>query len=344
MMDGRSGTLYRKSLMLGSGDCAGCVPSSELSGPPPPSQIQLRRGVVACVRCRLVLIHSHMPLYSASPRPLAVGVNMPVNKRLAFHTVDNVLVGFFGVQYVFTFGIFYILKVPPSLRCDTPHRYTHVWVAGSKQPQLLFMVHKGHGRRKADLTLSLRSPLGDFFSGGKSNTILRSKRLLVRKYDLFRGKARRAGGRAKNVRGMRVIKMALCTRRCVLCFVFCVCFFYTNVATGGRKYQAAAQGVQQEVEDIRGELVKLLKTLNSTRVDILGAENELQKKVNISVLFVPFDFMVRHDTPCDLMPVHAVTVMSWWQFGDRVDECSRFPTLACVESLLIISTPNQPPV
>lgn len=83
------------------------------------------------------------------------------------------------------------------------------------------------------------------------------------------------------------------------------CFFVsfdTNVATGGRKYQAAAQGVQQEVEEIRGELVKLLKTLNSTRVDIIGAENELQKKVNVSVVFVPFD---SHDTAWHAMRRHA---------------------------------------
>lgn len=48
---------------------------------------------------------------------------------------------------------------------------------------------------------------------------------------------------------------------------------------GGKKYQAAAVGVQQEVEDIRSELVKLLRTLNTTNAGILGAEHELQKKV-----------------------------------------------------------------
>ena len=50
---------------------------------------------------------------------------------------------------------------------------------------------------------------------------------------------------------------------------------------GGKKYQAAARGVQQEVEDIRSELVKLLRTLNTTNAGILGAEHELQKKVNV---------------------------------------------------------------
>jgi len=49
--------------------------------------------------------------------------------------------------------------------------------------------------------------------------------------------------------------------------------------TGGRVYQAAARGVQQEVEDIRSELVKLLRTLNSTNAGILGAEHELEQKV-----------------------------------------------------------------
>lgn len=48
---------------------------------------------------------------------------------------------------------------------------------------------------------------------------------------------------------------------------------------GGRKYQAAALGVQQEVEDIRQELLKLLRTINSTNAGIVGAENELLKKV-----------------------------------------------------------------
>lgn len=49
--------------------------------------------------------------------------------------------------------------------------------------------------------------------------------------------------------------------------------------TGGRKYRTAALGVQQEVEDIRSELVKLLRTLNSTNAGILGAEHELKEKV-----------------------------------------------------------------
>lgn len=53
---------------------------------------------------------------------------------------------------------------------------------------------------------------------------------------------------------------------------------------GGRKYQAAALGVQQEVEDIRSELVKLLRTLNTTNAGILGAEHELQKKVRVQFL------------------------------------------------------------
>lgn len=48
---------------------------------------------------------------------------------------------------------------------------------------------------------------------------------------------------------------------------------------GGEKYQAAALGVQQEAEDIRSELVKLLRTLNTTNAGILGAEHELKKKV-----------------------------------------------------------------
>ncbi|CAM9597030.1 unnamed protein product, partial [Pylaiella littoralis] len=47
---------------------------------------------------------------------------------------------------------------------------------------------------------------------------------------------------------------------------------------GGRKYQAAALGVQQEVEDIRSELVKLLRTLSTTNAGILGAEHELKEK------------------------------------------------------------------
>ncbi|CAN0305955.1 unnamed protein product, partial [Ectocarpus sp. 8 AP-2014] len=53
---------------------------------------------------------------------------------------------------------------------------------------------------------------------------------------------------------------------------------FTAEAQGGRKYQAAAQGVQEEVEDIRSELVKLLRTLNTTDAGILGAEHEMQKK------------------------------------------------------------------
>ncbi|CAM9801444.1 unnamed protein product, partial [Ectocarpus fasciculatus] len=53
---------------------------------------------------------------------------------------------------------------------------------------------------------------------------------------------------------------------------------FTAEAKGGRKYQAAAQGVQEEVEDIRSELVKLLRTLNTTDEGILGAEHEMQKK------------------------------------------------------------------
>lgn len=37
--------------------------------------------------------------------------------------------------------------------------------------------------------------------------------------------------------------------------------------------------MQQEVDDIRSELVKLLRTLNSTNAGILGAEHELKEKV-----------------------------------------------------------------
>lgn len=55
---------------------------------------------------------------------------------------------------------------------------------------------------------------------------------------------------------------------------------------GGQKYKAAALGVQHEVEDIRQELVKLLKTINSTNDGILGAENEIQKKVGIGTSIV----------------------------------------------------------
>lgn len=37
--------------------------------------------------------------------------------------------------------------------------------------------------------------------------------------------------------------------------------------------------MQQEVEDIRSELVKLLRTLNTTNAGILGVEHELKEKV-----------------------------------------------------------------
>ncbi|CAM9597399.1 unnamed protein product, partial [Scytosiphon promiscuus] len=53
---------------------------------------------------------------------------------------------------------------------------------------------------------------------------------------------------------------------------------FTTKDKGGQRYQAAAVGVQQEVEDIRSELVKLLRTLNSTNAGILGAEHELKEK------------------------------------------------------------------
>ena len=42
--------------------------------------------------------------------------------------------------------------------------------------------------------------------------------------------------------------------------------------------------MQQEVEDIRQELLKLLRTINSTTAGILGAENELQQKVRFICL------------------------------------------------------------
>ena len=66
---------------------------------------------------------------------------------------------------------------------------------------------------------------------------------------------------------------------------------------GGQKYKAAALGVQHEVEDIRQELVKLLKTINSTNDGIIGAENELQKKVRglhteQSIIFFAFRLIV----------------------------------------------------
>ncbi|CAM9445617.1 unnamed protein product [Ectocarpus sp. 13 AM-2016] len=60
---------------------------------------------------------------------------------------------------------------------------------------------------------------------------------------------------------------------------------FTAEAQGGRKYRAAAQGVQEEVEDIRSELVKLLRTLNTTDAGILGAEHEMQKKARAIPMF-----------------------------------------------------------
>lgn len=62
----------------------------------------------------------------------------------------------------------------------------------------------------------------------------------------------------------------------------CVCVPCISSTTGGRKYQAAALGVQQEVEDIRSELVKLLRTLNTTNAGILGVEHELKEKVRLN--------------------------------------------------------------
>lgn len=66
---------------------------------------------------------------------------------------------------------------------------------------------------------------------------------------------------------------------------------------GGRKYQAAALGVQQEVEDIRSELVKLLRTLNTTNAGIVGAEHELQKKVGRYRTMCSLVFMARNPHP-----------------------------------------------
>ena len=56
--------------------------------------------------------------------------------------------------------------------------------------------------------------------------------------------------------------------------------------------------MQQEVEDIREELVKLLRTINSTNAGILEAENELLKKVAMHSIQATLWTVILHPSAC----------------------------------------------